>query len=642
MHTPEQQLKALLEISKSVQKVNKSIDLENLTAQFANTLIDKTLPISTLAIHRLIDDQQGLFQSFRYIRNSLVRMSEPECRPHLFSLWKSQKAHHDPDITHSKTPQDLITIRSKFDNVQIHSLIDIPFSKGVLSVFSITPYAFPEKAEKFLSEIANILAMGLTRIDDLERIEKQIDILTNQQTLIQQSHHIQTVRQHKRVIQAVDKLAQSILSSLDLDYLLDTLSKEILNAGIFRSIMLALVDEKAENIEVVRSYQLEPVYHVSSEQSHIEIENENFHIRANQGAIGVRYALTDDNVTAKTAYTGQMQIIEHMAEGNLDHRFDNNPEHWVDKIAYFIPIKYHHRVLAVIATGSTYKEKPEILARVQALQPLFHIAAVAIEYARLYQELETQRLLSIRTDRLRSLGQMAAGMAHELNQPLQGMRGTAETILISTKRQWNLTDQDIQDHLHFIIDQADRMDRIINHVRVFANDANKPEVYPTDVHDVIDATVSLINPQFTSRDLQLIVKKTTKLPKVVVNPFSLEEVFINLLINARDAMEDQWQDGSKNKTHIPPVILATNILVQKGHQWIQIEITDRGIGIPPNIMDRLFDPFFSTKSPDRGTGLGLSISKSILDSFGAKLHIQSTPGKGTTARVTLPVASSPP
>jgi PAS domain S-box-containing protein len=251
------------------------------------------------------------------------------------------------------------------------------------------------------------------------------------------------------------------------------------------------------------------------------------------------------------------------------------------------------------------------------------------------QEQERRRVLSMRSDRLRSLGEMAAGIAHELNQPLQGVRGMAERLLISIDRGWELTEEKIRDRADTIIEQADRMVHIIEHIRIFARESGKPERRPVKVNDVVRAGMDLLGTQFRSRGIQLERELMESLPVISANPFSLEEVVINLLINARDAVEEQMNAGSVS---MPPRVLLRTLLDHTDEsKYVKIEVIDSGAGVPEEIIERVFDPFFTTKGPDRGTGLGLSISRSIVEGFGGAIYINSMPGSGTTVTISLPV-----
>ncbi len=257
------------------------------------------------------------------------------------------------------------------------------------------------------------------------------------------------------------------------------------------------------------------------------------------------------------------------------------------------------------------------------------------------RELETQRALSMRSDRLRSLGEMAAGIAHELNQPLVGVRGLAEHILIALDRGWDLTEEKLRDRLTRVVEQADRMVHIIEHVRMFAREAGKPNPVPVQANDVVRSGMEMLGAQFRSHGLELASELSEGLPLVSANPFSLEEVILNLLNNARDAIEGKTKDDtdiSKGQ-----VMIRTGLNGGEGtDQQVRIEVIDTGSGIPKDVLAKVFDPFFTTKDPDKGTGLGLAISKSIVEDFGGTIQIESTPGEGTNVSIYLSPASKEP
>ena len=247
------------------------------------------------------------------------------------------------------------------------------------------------------------------------------------------------------------------------------------------------------------------------------------------------------------------------------------------------------------------------------------------------RELETQQALSVRSDRLRSLGEMAAGMAHELNQPLMGVRGLAEHMLIGQDRGWELTTAQFCDRLQRIIEQADRMVHIIEHIRMFARQAGKPERSKVDINDVVRSATDLLGVQFRSHGLELDCDLGQDLPAVSANAFSLEEVLLNLLNNARDAVEEDRAQGKS-----PRVVVRTRANGIADAPAVRIEVIDTGHGIPEDVMAKVFDPFYTTKDPDKGTGLGLSISRSIVAELEGSLRMESAVGRGTTAIISLP------
>jgi len=178
------------------------------------------------------------------------------------------------------------------------------------------------------------------------------------------------------------------------------------------------------------------------------------------------------------------------------------------------------------------------------------------------------------------------------------------------------------------------MEHIIQHVRVFARDAGRPETCLVDVNHVLAAAQDMLGAQLTSRGMRLRLELADDLPEVMANPYSLEEAVVNLLINARDATEDEYQrDGGGT---LGEIVMRSRWAGQNGSRPVQVQVIDRGTGIPSEVQRRVFEPFFTTKGPDRGTGLGLSVTQGIVEEIGGILELESEPGKGTKVTMSLP------
>jgi histidine kinase len=291
-----------------------------------------------------------------------------------------------------------------------------------------------------------------------------------------------------------------------------------------------------------------------------------------------------------------------------------------------IPIKIRDRITVFIHMAD---ERRDVLPLevVELLRHASMLLGEAIERVKAREaqdlaerQLKEQRALSIASDRLRSLGEMAAGIAHELNQPLVGVRGLAEHIMIGLDRGWKFTDENIQKKVRLIVEQSERMTHIIDHVRVFAKEAGNPEVRLVQVNEVILSSTDLVNAQLRARGIEIEFGLTENLPYVLVNPFSLEEVILNMISNARDAIEEKTKRDPAST--VPEIMLQTRgdgDSPDGSGQQVVIEVVDRGIGISAENLPKVFDPFFTTKGPDRGTGLGLAVSKSIIEQFGGTL-----------------------
>jgi C4-dicarboxylate-specific signal transduction histidine kinase len=244
--------------------------------------------------------------------------------------------------------------------------------------------------------------------------------------------------------------------------------------------------------------------------------------------------------------------------------------------------------------------------------------------------MEKQRMLSIRSDRLRSLGEMAAAISHELSQPLVGVRGLAEHVELALERDWDISKKKVREKVRLIVEQGDRMDHIIQHVRLFASEAGRNETATVNVNEVVDSGVGMVGEQFRSRGISLTCDLAGDLPPVLANAFSLEEVLVNLLLNARDAVEDSEADGDRNVT------VRTRLEERNGSQTVAVEVADTGGGIPEETREKLFLPFFTTKEAGKGTGLGLAISRTIMEGVGGTVDLEPRDGGGAVATMRLP------
>ena len=253
----------------------------------------------------------------------------------------------------------------------------------------------------------------------------------------------------------------------------------------------------------------------------------------------------------------------------------------------------------------------------------------------LEKQLEEQRSLQMRSDRLRSLGEMAAGIAHELNQPLVGVRGMAELVLAYMETGRSMPEEVLMKNIGRIVEQADRMVHIINHVRMFAREAGNAETSVVDINKVALSSKDLISAQFKSHGLLLELDLHPAPLETVANPYSLEEVLLNLLANARHAVEKK-QEQEKDEGFTPRVAIRTRPAQGDGSNIVRIAIEDNGTGIDSSIAEKIFDPFYTTKDPDKGTGLGLSICKSIVEGFGGTIFFENGLESGTVFVIEFP------
>ncbi|MCJ7686977.1 MAG: PAS domain S-box protein [Desulfobacteraceae bacterium] len=247
----------------------------------------------------------------------------------------------------------------------------------------------------------------------------------------------------------------------------------------------------------------------------------------------------------------------------------------------------------------------------------------------------TERLMAeqqlIQGGKMATLGEMATGVAHELNQPLSVIK-TASSFMAKKVRKGEPIEDDILGTLTEEIDsQVDRASKIITHMREFGrkSDVRNEEV---QVNDVIKRSLEIFIQQLKLREIEVVLGLQEDLPAIMADSNRLEQVLINLLINARDAVEERWKDTDCSSA-AKKIFLRTRL---EGCKVI-IEVEDTGTGIPESILDKIFEPFFTTKRVGMGTGLGLSISYGIIQAYHGIIRVETKEKEGTTFVIQFPV-----
>jgi two-component system, NtrC family, sensor kinase len=223
----------------------------------------------------------------------------------------------------------------------------------------------------------------------------------------------------------------------------------------------------------------------------------------------------------------------------------------------------------------------------------------------------------VQTEKLTSLGLLAAGVAHEVNTPLAVISNYIQMLAKQIP-----SDDPRQQTIERIVKQTFRASEIVNNLLNFSR-TGAAELIEVDINSVLEETLALVQHPLKTAHVNVVKNYKEELPAVLGSITRLQQVFLNLFMNARDAMP---QGG----------MLQVSTLTYNGS--VAIEVTDTGAGIPPENLQRIFDPFFTTKATGRGTGLGLSVSYGIIKEHAGKVDVRSTPGKGTSFRLEFPVA----
>jgi two-component system NtrC family sensor kinase len=251
------------------------------------------------------------------------------------------------------------------------------------------------------------------------------------------------------------------------------------------------------------------------------------------------------------------------------------------------------------------------------------LAWLARSFNNMTATLQETRGQLFRSERLASLGQMAASIAHEINNPLTGV------MLLSSAVMAELPEgDDKRAKLQTVLDETRRCREVIKGLLSFAR-ATPPRREPTRVEEVVDRAFRIVDLQAKARTVTLVVKGGDPLPQLVLDPSQLEQVFVNLMVNAVDATP---QAGT--------VEVRWRVVEDTVASLVEIDVTDTGSGIPPSALPRIFEPFFTTKENGKGTGLGLAVSWGIVQQHGGTIGVRSEQGKGTVFTVRLPVPAA--
>jgi PAS domain S-box-containing protein len=285
-------------------------------------------------------------------------------------------------------------------------------------------------------------------------------------------------------------------------------------------------------------------------------------------------------------------------------------------------------------------------------------------------ELQLTQTQLIQAEKMSSLGQMVAGIAHEINNPISFIYGNLHHAHKYTKDVLKLvqfyqhffpnTPPEIQEYveeidLDFLIQDTtklfqsmkvgtERIQEIVKSLRNFSR-LDEAELKPVNIHEGIDNTLMLLEHRLQARHEYpeiKVIKKYSQLPNVTCYPGQLNQVFLNIIVNAIDALEalavnGQWSKVNPQTTNNPHIEIKTELIDEK---WIAVSIADNGLGINEQVRSKLFDPFFTTKSVGKGTGLGLYISYQIIvEKHNGQLSCFSVPGKGAEFVIKIPINS---
>jgi signal transduction histidine kinase/ActR/RegA family two-component response regulator len=285
---------------------------------------------------------------------------------------------------------------------------------------------------------------------------------------------------------------------------------------------------------------------------------------------------------------------------------------------------------AVSGGGSGSREelaldRPTPRALERLVRPVFNRSGARIGWLEVFRDLTAQKLTHMKlqqTGKLAALGRMASGLAHELNNPLTSILGYAQLLLDPSRGAEKNSD------LRKIYQQAERASHIAKNLLLFGRET-RSERRPVDLNEIVRSTLSLREYELKLENIGVDSDLDPNLPPVLADPGQMQQVVLNLIVNAEQAIQEARRSG-----HI-------RIRTAKAREErVVLEVADDGPGIPPEIAANIFDPFFTTKPAGQGTGLGLSIAREIMEEFDGAIRLCSSTDSGATFQIELPAANA--
>ena len=279
--------------------------------------------------------------------------------------------------------------------------------------------------------------------------------------------------------------------------------------------------------------------------------------------------------------------------------------------------------------NSLSKALNSMLRRISADKEKLRSTVLSLEGANL--ELKQAQRDIIRAEKLASVGRLSAGIAHEIGNPIGIVIGYLELL-----RQSDITEDERDEYIQRTEDEIDRINNIIRQLLEISRPSNSDRT-AVSVHDIVQDTADVLHVQPLMSNIELVLNLAADIDTVLADPNQLRQVFLNLIINAADAISG-GEEGLGGKLEI-----STTLAKNGDHgspaatDHFKIMFSDNGPGIAEENLSNIFDPFFTTKDPGRGTGLGLSVSFMIVESLGGKMTGTSELGKGTTLVISLPI-----
>lgn len=315
------------------------------------------------------------------------------------------------------------------------------------------------------------------------------------------------------------------------------------------------------------------------------------------------------------------------------------------------PCELWGRLINVVSTGSPcirLTMTPPFGRSLHARHPSYQISILPLpgpenrgrarrEFLITMEDVSKDRALEmqvLRASRLASLGEMATGIVHELTQPLNTISARAQLLRLRLEREKGLSPEAVQEALGEVVEQVFRIAEILQYLRSYAASEAGASASEFSPADLLESSLKLLKAQFKAWGISVAVQATEPLFRIRGRFKDLQHAITNILLNARDALKE-YDRGEGRGPGKKEIRIGLRSFVRSGAPFVCIDVADNGPGMLPLVLERAFDPLFSTKSGGEGSGMGLPIAASILHEHGGYIGIQSEPGRGTRVRLEI-------
>ncbi|HHS98418.1 MAG TPA: response regulator [Chloroflexi bacterium] len=466
------------------------------------------------------------------------------------------------------------------------------------------------KGDPLLANTSILLTTALTSVSDKtmglgmgadDYITKPFDpreLLARVEVIMRIRRTEKALRQRNRELAALNEIGRAVTSSLDLDEVLVATMQGIREILHVEAGSLVLVDEETDEL----------VFHKT--------------LSPEQGWITGRTFRQGEGIVGHVIATGQPYRVNDVADDpHFFPRVDGGAGFTVRSVLC-VPLIVRDRVIGAIEVINK-TEGPFTEADMDLLQTMAASVAVAVENARLYaeladfaSELERSQAQLIQAEKMAAIGRLAASLAHEVNNPLQAIHNSLHLCTNPA-----LPEERRQEYLAMAQKEVRRLIEIVRRMLDFYRPSAGERV-PVDVNRVVEDALAIAGKRLQQGEIRLHTRLATGLPPIPGVPDQLTQVFLNIVINAIEAMPEGGD-------------LHVGTLLSEDGEWVLTAFRDTGPGLTAEQIAHIFEPFYTTKP--EGTGLGLAISYGIIEQHGGTIEVSSQPGQGTTFIVRLPV-----